>query len=228
MQRLLISNLAEKYFPIIPTYYGATANKSADNLLDSIALVAVSSTLNSDLYAIINNNFAYIFTIFSSAVSTENRRIQIAISYSASPTKIAIRTYGGSGWTAWKGISLLDSPTFTGTPSAPTATTGTKTTQIATCQFVNNSRCYPSPVVGASSLPYSSLDSCRTTLIAALSSSDLSSVKSVPSEHPGIVRITSAGSYCVQEYFDSNGMYYTRFYNGSSWYGWKAYTSALI
>jgi hypothetical protein len=29
-----------------------------------------------------------------------------------------------------------DSPTFTGTPSAPTATTGSNTTQIATCAFV--------------------------------------------------------------------------------------------
>jgi hypothetical protein len=33
----------------------------------------------------------------------------------------------------------IDSPTFTGTPSAPTATTGTSTTQIATTEFVSNS-----------------------------------------------------------------------------------------
>ena len=32
----------------------------------------------------------------------------------------------------------LASPTFTGTPTAPTATTGTNTTQIATTEFVNN------------------------------------------------------------------------------------------
>lgn len=32
----------------------------------------------------------------------------------------------------------LASPTFTGTPAAPTATTGTNTTQVATCEFVNN------------------------------------------------------------------------------------------
>lgn len=32
----------------------------------------------------------------------------------------------------------LDSPTFTGTPKAPTASTGTSTTQIATTAFVSN------------------------------------------------------------------------------------------
>lgn len=32
----------------------------------------------------------------------------------------------------------LDSPTFTGTPAAPTATTGTNTTQLATTAFVNS------------------------------------------------------------------------------------------
>lgn len=34
--------------------------------------------------------------------------------------------------------SALDSPTFTGTPTAPTATSGTNTTQIATTAFVSN------------------------------------------------------------------------------------------
>lgn len=33
----------------------------------------------------------------------------------------------------------LNSPTFTGIPKAPTAATGTKTTQLATTEFVDNS-----------------------------------------------------------------------------------------
>jgi hypothetical protein len=40
---------------------------------------------------------------------------------------------GGTAAASW---ALLASPTFTGTPSAPTATSGTNTTQIATTQFV--------------------------------------------------------------------------------------------
>jgi hypothetical protein len=37
------------------------------------------------------------------------------------------------------GTAIFDSPTFTGIPLAPTATTGTNTAQVATCAFVNAS-----------------------------------------------------------------------------------------
>lgn len=39
-------------------------------------------------------------------------------------------------------IARLASPTFTGTPTAPTAANGTSTTQIATTEFVNNTLAY--------------------------------------------------------------------------------------
>jgi hypothetical protein len=39
-------------------------------------------------------------------------------------------------WTTFNGKAPLASPTFTGTPTAPTATAGTNTTQLATTQFV--------------------------------------------------------------------------------------------
>jgi len=56
------------------------------------------------------------------------------------------RNAGNSGWvtigtlgaTNW-GLAALASPTFTGTPSAPTAAAGTNTTQIATTAFVVSS-----------------------------------------------------------------------------------------
>ena len=56
------------------------------------------------------------------------------------------RNAGNSGWvtigtlgaTNW-GLAALASPTFTGTPSAPTASAGTNTTQIATTAFVASS-----------------------------------------------------------------------------------------
>ena len=56
------------------------------------------------------------------------------------------RNAGNSGWvtigtlgtTNW-GLAALASPTFTGTPSAPTASAGTNTTQIATTAFVVSS-----------------------------------------------------------------------------------------
>ena len=56
------------------------------------------------------------------------------------------RNAGNSGWvtigtlgTTNLGLAALASPTFTGTPSAPTAAAGTNTTQIATTAFVVSS-----------------------------------------------------------------------------------------
>jgi phage-related tail fiber protein len=48
---------------------------------------------------------------------------------------ITIGTLGATNW----GLAALASPTFTGTPLAPTATAGTNTTQIATTAFVVSS-----------------------------------------------------------------------------------------
>jgi len=55
------------------------------------------------------------------------------ISYSA--TDNIFRVYDG---TVWQGFASLDSPAFTGTPTAPTAAPGTNTTQIATTAFVQD------------------------------------------------------------------------------------------
>ena len=42
-------------------------------------------------------------------------------------------------WGAWQEIALINSPAFTGTPTAPTASPGTSTTQLATTAFVQAS-----------------------------------------------------------------------------------------
>jgi hypothetical protein len=47
--------------------------------------------------------------------------------------------YDGTAWVNQSGYATLDSPTFTGTPAAPTAAAGTSTTQVATTAFVINS-----------------------------------------------------------------------------------------
>jgi len=45
--------------------------------------------------------------------------------------------YGTSTtWGSWKKFAFTDSPTFTGTPAAPTAAAGTNTTQVATTAYV--------------------------------------------------------------------------------------------
>ncbi len=47
------------------------------------------------------------------------------------------------------GAAPLDSPTFTGTPAAPTATAGTNTTQVATTEFVTSAVSSGVPYTGA-------------------------------------------------------------------------------
>jgi hypothetical protein len=60
----------------------------------------------------------------------------------ASPTNGAIRynttnsNFDIRQASAWQNIAIIDSPTFTGIPAAPTAATGTDTTQLATTAFV--------------------------------------------------------------------------------------------
>ncbi|MDN7445878.1 NosD domain-containing protein [Burkholderia multivorans] len=68
---------------------------------------------------------------------------------SASPTAIAmpncsgssnaLQYASGSGFACGSNFAPLSSPSFSGTPTAPTATAGTSTTQLATTQFVANS-----------------------------------------------------------------------------------------
>ena len=56
-----------------------------------------------------------------------------------SPSNGDVLKYNGTAWVNDAGYATLSSPTFTGTPEAPTAAVGTSTTQIATTAFVMNS-----------------------------------------------------------------------------------------
>lgn len=62
--------------------------------------------------------------------------ISVATGDSAGQVKIAGQNASVNGWTD---KANLASPAFTGTPTAPTATAGTNSTQIATTAFVQNS-----------------------------------------------------------------------------------------
>lgn len=47
------------------------------------------------------------------------------------------RTHNGTSWTAWREVAFTDSPAFTGTPTAPTASPNTNTTQVATTAYAD-------------------------------------------------------------------------------------------
>jgi len=68
-------------------------------------------------------------------LNTGTSAIQIAgpaTSVTANRTRLFHRQQFGSGWTDWKEFADTDSPSFTGTPTAPTAAVGTNTDQVAT------------------------------------------------------------------------------------------------
>lgn len=73
----------------------------------------------------------------------------------------------------------LASPTFTGTPKAPTATTGTATTQIATCEFVANT-------VGAMTSGVADVQIDSTSVV----SSGIATIPKSSSSQFGVVKVT--------------------------------------
>ncbi len=71
---------------------------------------------------------------------------QIAIELAGSAEKIYARKKIGGSWMPWREIALSNSPTFTGTPTAPTAAAGTSNTQLATTAFVTSAATLNAPI----------------------------------------------------------------------------------
>lgn len=90
----------DSYISQNPKYYNVSSALNIDNLLDPVALCALSNTLNTELYNLFDTAFAWIITIFAS--NSESNKIQIAFSYTAK-TKMAIRFYTKNTaiWSEW-------------------------------------------------------------------------------------------------------------------------------
>lgn len=90
-----------KALPIYTTYYNAADNMSADDVPVPFALMAISSTLNPELYAALNDTFAYVVTMYYSAAQTSTK-LQIAFTYKRATSRMAFRTCKDGTWTAWR------------------------------------------------------------------------------------------------------------------------------
>lgn len=92
----------------LATYYGPSAvNGIIDTMTDSIALVALSKDINSELYNILGDSFAYVSQFFFSEISSTSARMQIAHAYQKNT--MATRIYKSStGWTTWRTIDTDD------------------------------------------------------------------------------------------------------------------------
>ncbi|WP_414813071.1 tail fiber protein [Pseudomonas avellanae] len=62
--------------------------------------------------------------------------MQIATLLSVALGRLYLRTQAGGTWSPWREIAAVDSPAFTGKPTAPTPALGTQTDQVATTDFV--------------------------------------------------------------------------------------------
>jgi hypothetical protein len=99
----------------------------------------------------------------SVATSTTTPAITLNIPSASASNRGALSS---ADWSTFNGKAPLASPTFTGTPAAPTATVGTNTTQIATTAFVlANAAPLASPTfTGTPAAPTASADTNTTQL----------------------------------------------------------------
>lgn len=98
---------------------------------------AFRSDLNNALAAIvsINSGSSDPATMFAYQLYADTTNNLLKQRNAGNSAWITIGTLGATNW----GLAALASPTFTGVPSAPTASAGTNTTQIATTAFVVSS-----------------------------------------------------------------------------------------
>ena len=113
-------------------FNGTDFVKVASSVADGVTSVSGTGTVNG-------------ITLTGTVTSTGNLTLGGALSgvdLTSQVTGTLPVANGGTGVTTSTGTGstvLSASPTFTGTPAAPTASTGTNTTQIATTAFVQNS-----------------------------------------------------------------------------------------
>ena len=95
---------------------------------------AFRSDINNALAAIVsmNSGSAEPSTMYAYQLYADTANNLVKQRNSGNSGWVTIGTLGATNW----GLAALASPTFTGTPSAPTASAGTNTTQIATTAFV--------------------------------------------------------------------------------------------
>lgn len=182
---------------------------------------------NTNLQSLLSGTFAYVITIIYvtniSQAATTSRRVQIAMSYNSIPAKMAIRLYGGSGWTEWQRLASLSDLSFVTVTSCTSATyssTANYAKNIPTSLITNSA--FPIPTVGYGALPNPNLNSCRINIIVGFSENDLPHITNLPSNMAGIFRSQIYGTYCLQEYFVMYEPYgkFRRMYGSLGWSDW--------
>ena len=106
--------LDQNKMSVTPVYYPAATAKSADDLLDPLAMVPINADVNPDLHRILSGTYCYIHTYFYQSIALTSRRMQVAYSYNSWPSKMAIRLYGSNGWAPWNEVITAAGGNLTG------------------------------------------------------------------------------------------------------------------
>ena len=133
--------------------YKSYAWARPSTITDGQVLVSSGTAGETTLRAILNNTTASALGWNSAGNSNANNLRLVNVNtiaywngaYSGTSSNLAYYKGGAFGTMAKEtaeDYAKLASPTFTGTPKAPTAANGTNTTQIATTEFVNNTLAY--------------------------------------------------------------------------------------
>ena len=105
----------EQMIPCFAKLYPYDSGKSADELTEPMAIIPISSSVNSELHSVFGGGaFAWVRTNFyNDAIGTVANKTQIAVSHGLLNPKMAFRTYdSNNGWTPWKGITTTDHYTY--------------------------------------------------------------------------------------------------------------------
>lgn len=98
------------------------------------------NTIPSGIYQVTSNNTGTkptgLVSGFLIVMQGSGSTVAHQMYYDDSTARIFSRAYASAAWTTWREAAYLDSPAFSGTPTAPTAAPDTNTTQIATAAFV--------------------------------------------------------------------------------------------
>ena len=124
------------------------------------------------------------------------------------------RTKVVGAWDTWQEIALINSPAFTGTPTAPTATPGTDTTQLATTAFV---KAAAAPMLGVGQT-WQNVTGSRTTGTTYTNTTG----------KPIFVHMVASQSANTNGLLTVNGVGLQSTYIGNNLNGWYCQISSII
>lgn len=186
----------------IPTFRALVSNDIPNNAANTSGTSAnVTSSSNNTLVTLSSLSLPYSQITGSPSVLTFNPPLSVLSSVvSISQSTGSVDGYLSlTDWNIFNNKAPINSPTFTGIPTAPTASVGTNTTQIATTEFVLSQgfTVASGSMPSASSTTLVTTTSATTTFVTAITASIVVTATSAPVIAECVLDMTSATAASV-------------------------------